>query len=469
MREYLNAFELYTLKLIIKNQNLVLYSFLSKELTKNVKDKREKERIQKRLHKTVNRLVEKNIIESIRINERERLLKVADPMRTLDLKMLSHARNPYEDTLMLKIEKINEVLEENKHLKALLPQHPRQHTEFFRVTRAYYLRSFDKITKEDLREITASFERYILDISDKILLFRDDENNYFYMRYKSRFTNVKEAMRRYEKLKAIVESASQQYDEAVFLTITIPPCFPPKVAMWILRFIFHRIKALCRKIYNKTIPHLCVIEPQNNLNPHLHAILFNIPYIMPKKQLTIYLRNKLIAFLEKMGDHYKTTINRRADDKTIEALNRYGKKLLKRFLKYEKKLISRRSKKKREGYTGLINWITKIKKDNDNNFVFENEPPDSRDKQKPTQHDGGLMRVVDYVAFYSSYAVSQAIKTTKDPYRKQPKELAFYFFMRLSFYTYTKSLYKSKRKEFTSGFEFVGAFRLDDVQDLINF
>ena len=55
-----------------------------------------------------------------------------------------------------------------------------------------------------------------------------------------------------------------------------------------------------------------------------------------------------------MGDNIQTTINNRLGSETVESLNKYGKKLLKRYRKYEKS---------HRGYRGPVNWITKIYKE----------------------------------------------------------------------------------------------------------
>ena len=73
----------------------------------------------------------------------------------------------------------------------------------------------------------------------------------------------------------------------------------------------------------------------------------------------------IISSTSSMGHHIKKTVNNRLTDEQVKALNKLGKKLLKRYLKY---------KRKHPKYQGSVNYLCKLVR-KDNRWEWEN-PPD---------------------------------------------------------------------------------------------
>ncbi len=128
----------------------------------------------------------------------------------------------------------------------------------------------------------------------------------------------------------------------------------------------------------KTPPHIRAYEPQTNLAPHMHLIIYGIKRIMDKREFTLWLDQTLINFFSNMGHHVKKTVNNKISDEEVRWLNKRGKKLLKKYMRY---------KKKHKGYRGPVNWLTPIKRkkvieETENGkkvryyWEFTNPPPD---------------------------------------------------------------------------------------------
>ncbi|WP_457549804.1 hypothetical protein [Archaeoglobus sp.] len=111
----------------------------------------------------------------------------------------------------------------------------------------------------------------------------------------------------------------------------------------------------------KTPPHIRSYEPQTNLAPHMHLIIFGVKRIMDKREFTLWLDQVLTNFFSGMGHHVKKTVNNKLGDEEVGWLDKRGKKLLKKYVRY---------KKKRKGYRGPVNWLTPIKR---KRVVEENE------------------------------------------------------------------------------------------------
>jgi hypothetical protein len=74
---------------------------------------------------------------------------------------------------------------------------------------------------------------------------------------------------------------------------------------------------------------------------------------MDKREFTGWLDDHLINFLKNMGHHIQKTVNNRLTEDQVKALNKLGKKFLKRYLKY---------KRKHPKYQGPVNYLCKLVK-----------------------------------------------------------------------------------------------------------
>ncbi len=84
-----------------------------------------------------------------------------------------------------------------------------------------------------------------------------------------------------------------------------------------------------------------------------HIIIFGIKRIMDKREFTLWLDQVLTNFFSNMGHHVKKTVNNKISEEEERWLNKLGKKLLKKYVRY---------KKKHRGYRGPVNWVTPIKR-----------------------------------------------------------------------------------------------------------
>jgi hypothetical protein len=196
-------------------------------------------------------------------------------------------------------------------------------------------------------------------------------------------------------------------------------------------------------------------------------MIFGIDWLMDKEDLTNYLEKHLLSFLENLGDHYRETINKRATDLDVQALNLYGKKLLKKYENYKEK-VKKKAKDPSKSYTGPINWITKVSKSG-NALVMENPPPDYsrwlRKEGKQTATDGGKATVEDYIRKYTIKNVFEAKEIAESGELDKIKnlKLGFYFLTRSRFYTVSPALRDRKPKPPPLGdWQFVGTFNQKD-------
>jgi len=136
---------------------------------------------------------------------------------------------------------------------------------------------------------------------------------------------------------------------------------------------------------------------------------------MDKRELTLWLDDKVIRFLQRMGHHIQKTVNNRLKPEEVKAFNKLRKKLLKRYLKY---------KKKHKRYQGPVNWLTKIYKDENGKWVFKNPPPDLQgNKKQGTLFDGANASVSDYIKKYIIKNLRSALEGTE---KEKDTTLAWY-------------------------------------------
>lgn len=449
----------------------VLFSYLSKQISKNLKKEFphiSKKKIQDTIRNTVNELIKKQILREKQISERIREIEIADTKKALDLISCTDARNPAHPRENNETSNVIELFDIDYVKLSLLPKFSRMSSLYYATASRYFLRSANTISKEDISEITAKFELYISDISQRVLIFIDSENEIRIKNYRSRFITESEAIEKIKQFEEAFNIAKRQYDNGIFLTITLPPIFPIKLSLWILSFLLHRTKALIRKKHKETLPHIRVNEPQRSFNPHVHVIIFGIDYLMKKHDLTRYLDEHLESFLDNLGDYYKTTINKRAKEEQIKALNRFGKKMLKKYKRYKQK---KNTRSPGQSYEGPINHITRISIQH-NDIIFNNPPPDYRksrkEKDTETMNDGGHVSVFDYLKYYLISNLIEARENEDEPTRKQKPELAFYWLLRIPFFYTSPTLRNRREKPPPAGWRFICSTYEDMLQEILN-
>jgi hypothetical protein len=346
----------------------------------------------------------------------------------------------------------------------------RDHPIHRQVAEKYSLRS--KLKKEEQEDVVAYMEQWIDSVLDLVLVFRNLETGEIItLPYSTRFTDYSRASALLRESAKAFQKAKEQFNEGVFLTITLPPIFPFRLALWTLSFLHHRIKAYIKKKCGENRPHFRAIEPQESYSPHTHSVIFGVDWLMDKEDLTLYLEKHLVNFLTNLGNHYRKTINKRASDLDVQALNLYGKKLLEKYEKYKEK-VKKKAKDPSKAYTGPINWITKVFKSG-NALVMENPPPDysrwlssRQDKGgKQIATDGGKATVEDYIRKYTIKNVFEAKEIAESGELDKIKnlKLGFYFLTRSRFFTVSPALRDKKPKPPPSGeWLFVGTFSEKD-------
>ena len=455
---------------LLNQQPPVLFSFLSKHITDFLKNRYpnlKKKKIQDDVRYYVNKAIKLGILEEKRIHKRDRELWLTDPARLVDLKAGTAARNQHERREQTQNNEEEGALKPLPEQYYFIPRYARQSTNYFWAAVKTWNKHARNITKDDISELTAAFERYIMDISDRVLLFRDSERELKVKNYRSRFITPSEAAQKLEQYNQAFETALSEYDKAIFLTITLPPVFPLKLSLYILSFLLHRIKALLRKHHGETLPHIRVNEPQRSLNPHVHVVIFGTDFLMNKRELTRYLDKHLENFLENLGEHYRMTINKRAKPEEVKGLNKLGKRFLKRYKRYKAK---KQRKRKKRVYEGPINHITKVII-KEGTPIFQEAPPDANKVMQKQAENGGskekAVNVIEYLKYYLLKALLEAVDNAEDPFRKQEPELAFFWIFRLPFFFISPKLREPKEKPPPAGWEFIGSCTEDTLSDLI--
>lgn len=448
-----------TILTTLRQEKTALNTFLLKKLYQNKQlSKLNKQQIRNLYHKTISFLLKINVIQKKQISKKIFEFSLIDISKALDLINNAHARNRNKNATN---PKKTDLTTDFKQLitTCILPSPRLKASRLWIELNEYRLKS--KLDSYEQEEVVSNFELYLNDIVSKVLLFKDINDEIQIKNYTTRFTSKQKAIQTIKTLEEAFNNAFQNYCNAVFLTLTIPPVFPFRVQQWLLSFFLHRIKALIRKKHKQTLPHVKAIEPQASYSIHYHIILFGIDFLMPKHDLTNYLEHHLNNFLSNLGEHYKRTINKRATDEQVQALNVLGKQLLKRYYKY---------KKKNPAYVGPINYITKVKQE-EAVFIFENPPPDR--KPKKTMNDGGAVAVFDYLKFYvvkNAQEVKQIQQALDDdkPVKLKNKALAFYWFLRLPFYTLSPKLRPPKPKRQPAEWKFIGSCYIDELEHFLS-
>jgi len=429
---------------IFSEERIILNTYLTKLLTKKFNLSRFQ------VYRLIKTLEKEQAIKINRISKKLYELEMADPHKLIDLINRGGARN--HNTMEHDTEHEPDRKELLRHARQLLkPRWSRINSYHKKAVDEFMLMS--TLDEEDKKDVTALFECWLDDIKDKILMFITPDGGLEFLPYTTRFNSKAKAIEILKKAENCFKTAQSIYNNGVFLTITLPPIFPQRLALWILTFLVHRIKALIRKQYKESKPHIRVNEPQNSWNPHTHLVIFGIDYLMDKHELTRYLDKHLINFLQNLGRHYKKTINNRASEYDILALNELGQVFIKKYNKY---------KRQHPKFEGVINWITRIKVDN-GTLVFENPPPDRQNKkgQTKTMKDGGYRIVFDYLKYYIMSNVVEAKKIEENEISKVNNySLVWYWFHRMPFFFASPILRINQEKRIPAGWEFVGSFRV---------
>jgi len=350
--------------------------------------------------------------------------------------------------------------------EVLVPTNVRASREWWFLSQKILPKAPEDLTQFDKELLSLGFETWKDNVRDKVLVFVDDDGNFYFMPYQTRFTSEKYAKKLLAKHNYAWKKATEKYDVAVFVTITLPPVLPLYVQRYAMSYLWHRIKNYLRRRYGFTPPHIYADEPQKCLSLHRHAIIFGIPRIMDKREFTIWLNNHLVNFLSDMGRHVQKTVNNRLSEEQVRALDALGKKLLKKYRKY---------RRKHPKYQGPINYVCKLVK-RGQIWEWENPPPDylkyleEKQKQRNLAYDGASISPSDYVKKYLVKNLEEIVEyeeqSNDSPVKKKPPnpKLAWYWLMRARFYSVSPVFrMKDERKGPSEELRFVGSFKRDEV------
>ena len=161
-----------------------------------------------------------------------------------------------------------------------------------------------------------------------------------------------------------------------------------------------------------------------------------------------------------MGDHVQKTVNNRLTEDEVKALNKLGKKLLKKYLRY---------KRKHKGYHGPVNYLCKLVKKG-NLWEWENPPPDylkylekKKQQKKLTSYDGAVLSPSDYIRKYLIKNLEEITYFNENNEEQPSIKLAWYWLNRCRFYSVSPK-FRLKVKENSSSLKFVGSFRKDEME-----
>ena len=401
---------------------------------------------QKKVHRILNKLEKKNLVKTETIGN-FRFAKI-----TLS-GVLFLAKNA---------DKVDSILRLGcpKHPKPLLRLLPeRSHDEWYKIAVRLLTKPVEYFEQIDRELLFLHFSAWLDDVSERVLVFVDESGEIIEKPYRSRFTHpeyVKYLLAGYNDAWDI----ASQYNVGVFLTTTLPPIFPLKIEQYLLSYIIHRLRAWLRRRHGFTPPSIRIPEPQKSLNAHNHIVFFGIPRIMDKRELTKWLDDKVERFLSNMGTHIKNTINNRLKSRhkkkfenaltsdEVEELNKYGRKLLERYKVY---------KAFHYGYEGPVNFLTKIYKEG-GRWVSENPLPDLEGNRRAgTLYDGGNVAVKDYLKKY----LVKNLRLLKSGFPDDVEEgvkLAWYWLLRIPFFTVSPSLRVPREKSPPLGLKFIGSY-----------
>ena len=344
-----------------------------------------------------------------------------------------------------------------------------------------------KLSPFDKELLALTFETWKDNVREKVLVFVDEDGEFHFKNYVTRFTDEKYVKKLLAKYNHAWKKATEEYDTAVFVTITLPPIIPLYIQKYAMSFLWHRIKAYLRKHYGFT-PHIYADEPQKSLSLHRHGILFGIPRIMGKHEFTRWLDDNLINFFKDMGHHIKKTVNNRLTEDQVKVLNKLGKKLLKRYLKY---------KRKHPKYQGPVNYLCKLVK-RENRWEWENLPPDylcyleELQKKRKRFFDGASISPSDYIKKYLIKNLNEIMeydksskdsesksddgldKDTKDNDKDEKKrelnpKLAWYWLCRTRFYSVSPKFRMKSDKKPKRSLKFVFCTTKDELNGFLRF
>lgn len=433
------------IKLVLELK-VITNTYLTKILFYKYKpDKNQRKKLSDKIRYTVKKLERQGILTTNRISKRLYEIQPSDRKKALDLITKAPARNQAETPQQHK-QPAEKADYWQLSAQALSPRYRRMHKTWLNAANDFWLKP--KLTADEQEDLRDYFDEWKDDVTQRILVFKDTEGEFQIKPYKTRFTAKQEALAILKTAEETFKNAISQYDKAVFLTVTLPPIFPLKLGLYILSFIFHRIKAFLRKQHGETLPHFKVPEPQRSFSPHIHVVIFGTNFIMEKRKFTKWLDKQLESFLSSLGNHYHKTINRRANEEQVKALNKLGKKLLRKYRRY---------KKKKPKYEGLVNWLTAVRIEGEKAF-FENPPPD---RNKGTMHDGGQSSVWDYIRYYITANLMEVCSETeeeKGSSKRKPKkqvQIAFYWLFRLPFWTASPKIRVKRERPPPSGWQFL--------------
>lgn len=457
-------------RLFLKHNEPLLQAYIFQQINKihgkNL-NKRQQKRLRDRVNHYLKQLEKHEIIQ--RVNTKSRLVtfKVINTRFLVDLinlnarpKLSEESQKPQEN------QPTKELSKETRNLE-LLPRFRTYSQEWIISAHELIPRPPKHFSKYQKEKLAMHFLTWKEQTEERKLLFKTHDEQIEIKDYRTRFNDKFRAFEIIKKYDYAMKEAREKYGYGVFLTITMPANLPLRIQQLALSYIIHRIKALVRKQHKQSFPHICTNEPQANLSAHKHIIIFGISYLMEKKALTRYLDKHLRGFLRNMGEHYKRTINKRATEDQVIAYNKLGKKFLKKYMKYkERKTRKAKRTGKNHGYEGIINFITKIELKG-SSFSFHNPPPDVEKYKIKQENQQFNITVEDYLKKYMIKNVFDIIEDPEEDDINKIIKIAWYWLLRIPFFTCSPSLRPKREKPPPAGWQFLGSYTEDQITHIM--
>jgi hypothetical protein len=361
------------------------------------------------------------------------------------------------------------------------------------ITRANKLRQRALLTaqfKHSIRpgtrehaDLSYLYSEYIKELNRSVLVFMNDNEDFMIMNVRTRFNDEAKIKRAYKRARWAVKVGFKRYEDAIFITLTIPHIFPliipiehkKKIAGFIplqdsiISELKNYLLDWLRQMWKgHKIETFTAYEYHTDYALHLHILIFGIPYLIDwsrkfgrKKEdaLTYYARKYKIPLPQ---DAEKTEISKYVFtallDKWLQKiLVRFGSvlkiNLLEAYLNYKKK----------HNLQGPINEVHKIK-----DGQWDGTPP--KDAIKEYSSGACYRKVLSPDQYVTKYVLKiyGMISGGGGIEEEQEAKVYGYWLFGKRFNSYSPSLLPPMKKEKEeSVWHFVGMFNILNIPDYV--
>ena len=164
-----------------------------------------------------------------------------------------------------------------------------------------------ELSEEDWETLDFLLSQYVDDVCRRVIVLKHVEMDSFkFLRYRHRFLK-RELERVLDYYDRVFDNASRNYGEGVFITLTMNPSSYSNLYQASRRIgeALNRFMSFLSKRYGRRLDYICVPEPMDSGNPHLHVIVFGISRIEDHYKLTNILAKQGFGYI-----HYEYGIHK---------------------------------------------------------------------------------------------------------------------------------------------------------------